>query len=158
MPDKAPNLNIFRDRARQYFSQGRYEESLVILSDLLAAAPDYGPAYADRGTALGVLKQYEPALSDLRHAVKLGIAEPEVYNAMGTVQLHMGALMSALATYSKAVELDATYPLTYFNRSAAFEKMGDTASARADLQTCLSFESDEQFTAAVKQRLARLGQ
>lgn len=156
MADKTPNLNIFRDRARQYFSQGRYEESLVILNDLIAAAPEYGPAYADRGTALGVLKQYESALSDLRRAVELGVAEPAVYNAMGTVQLHMGASMSALATYGKAVELDATYPLTYFNRAAAFEKMGDKASARADLQTCLSFESDEQFTAAVKQRLAHL--
>lgn len=81
MSDTMPNLDVFRNRARRYFSQGRYEDALVILDDLVMAAPDHGPAYADRGTALGLLKQYALALKDLRKAVELGAADAALYNA-----------------------------------------------------------------------------
>ena len=158
MPDQqTPNLFVFCKRARSHISQGRYDDALEVYDDLVAAAPAYATAWADRGTLLGLMNRREEALTSLRKAIALGFADPAAYNAMGTILGQMGLSQSALEAYAKAIEIDPAYPFTYFNRSGIFEKLKDNAAARADLEACLRFDADEGFHDAVRGRIAALG-
>ena len=157
MPEMTPNLFVFCKRARGHVAQGRYDDALEVYDDLVAAAPDYATAWADRGTLLGLMKRPQDALDSLRKAVALGFADPSAYNAMGTILSQLGMAQSALEAYAKAIEIDPAYPFTYFNRSGVFEKLKDTAAARADLEACLRFDADEGFHDAVRGRIAALG-
>ena len=158
MPEQhVPDLFVFCKRARGRIAEGRYDDALELYDDVVAADPGYATAWADRGTLLGLMNRSQEALDSLRKAVALGFADPSAWNAMGTILAKMGLSQAALEAYGKAVDLDPSYPFTYFNRSGVFEKLKDTAAARADLEACLRFDADEGFHYAVRGRIAALG-
>ena len=61
-----------------------------------------------RAEALEQLKQYSPAIDDLRRALALNPKNAIAWNNLGTIQEHLSHTADALAAYRKAAALSPT--------------------------------------------------
>lgn len=156
MSEKQFDLSPFCMRARTFLTQGRTEDALGLYGDVLQVDPDNALAHADRGTAYAMMKRFDLALRDLERAFALGYVEASAYCTVATIYFELKQYPKALEYFAKAVELDASYPFIYYNRSNVLHEMGDNAAAIADLETCLTLDPDENTKQLVMRRLAFL--
>lgn len=140
-------------RARLLFSKGLTEDALALYGDVLQIDPANAMAYADRGTAYAMLQRYDLALPDLRHALDLGYADAATYCTVARICFALNQAGKALDYYTRALQIDASYALAWFNRSSVLQAMGDSAAAQADLQHCLTLDINETLRAQVEDRL-----
>ena len=150
------DLSVFCMSARGLISQGKIEDAIGIYSDVIQIDPENSLAYADRGTAYAMMKNFDLAIIDLKRAFSLGYADVSAYSTMATIYSEKKQLQNALEYFAKAIELNKNYPLTYYNRSNVFYEIGDHESAISDLNKCLEFKSDENFRELVIRRLNML--
>ncbi len=150
------DLSPFCLRARGFVSQGRVEDALGLLGDVIKVDPECAEAYADRGAAYAMLKKFDLALGDFGRAFALGYHQAMAYGTVAAIHFELKQYRSALEYFSKAIELDPAYGLGYYKRSHARHKLGDTGGAVADLRKCLELTLEDDFKREVKRRLAAL--
>ncbi|AXW63845.1 hypothetical protein CJO94_18685 (plasmid) [Ralstonia solanacearum] len=153
MSEKIFDLSPFCMRARSFLAQGRTDDALALYGDVLQVDPDNALAYADRGTAYAMLKEFDLALSDLERALALGYVDVSTYCTIGTVYFEMKQLKKALDYLSKAIGLDVSYPFSYYNRSNVLHELGDDMAAIADLEKCLELNPEEGMRQLILRRL-----
>ncbi len=156
MNENTTDLARFCMRARALITKGQMDDALDLYGDVLHVDPDNALAYADRGTAYAMQKKFDLALNDLQRAFKLGYADAAAYSTVATVCLELKHFQKGLACFSKAIELNPDYPLTYYNRAYVWHELGDDSAAITDLEKCLALAPDEDFKALVVRRLTAL--
>lgn len=158
MNTKQPDLAPLCMQARGFAGQGRIDDAINLYTEVLRIDPTFALAHADRGTVFAMARQFEPALRDLTNAFELGYAEPSAFSTAATVCLETQQYDQALGFYARAVELNADYPFTYYNRSNLHFAMGNREAALADLETCLSMGGADDFRQLVMQRMTQIKQ
>ena len=153
MSENKLDLSAFCMRARGFLSQGRIDDALGLYGDVLQVDSANVMAYADRGTAYAMLKKFDLALSDLEQAFVLGYQDASAYSTVATICFELKQFPKALEYFAKAIELDSSYPLTYYNRSNVLHELGDNEAAIADLEKCLEFNPEEDFKQLIVRRL-----
>lgn len=156
MNEKTIDLAPFCMRARGFISNGKIEDALELYGDVLHVDPDNALAYADRGTAYAMLKEFGLAINDLERAFALGYVDSAAYSTAATIYFELKQFQKALAYFDKAIELDPDYPLTYYNRSNIWRELGNEREAIADLEKCLQFGPEEDFRQLIERRLTSL--
>ena len=86
-----------------------------------AAAPAFRTVYFDLADAYLQQRDYGKAVVVLRAAEGRWPNDVEVYNALGVVQLGRGAVNDAVATFEKAVSVDAINETARYNLARTFE-------------------------------------
>lgn len=158
MSTQKPDLSPFCLRARSLLGRGLAEDALGLYGDVLKIDPENAMAYADRGTALAMLKKFDQALDDLERALALGYVDATIYATLGTVYLEQRQFKTSLDYFSKAIELNPSYPLTYYNRSNALHALGQNREALTDLERCLALNPESDVKKLIDRRMDFLRQ
>jgi len=97
------------DLAMQYLLQGRIEEGIDQLRQVIAQVPDVTAPYIDLGIAYGRLGDDEAAEAALLEALELTPDHPIAHNELGIVYRRMGRFDAARASYERAIEIHPAF-------------------------------------------------
>ncbi|MCD4656122.1 MAG: hypothetical protein K8S87_01120 [Planctomycetes bacterium] len=99
----------------------KYEQSLIIVNELLFANPDYYLAYNERGKIFTNLRLYDSAFNEFNRAITI---EPMYANAYGNrgwiYYKYKNEPEKAFADYNKAIMLDTNLEYVYNNRGVLY--------------------------------------
>jgi len=153
-----PDLTrALRGRAQAFVDEKRYGEALRDLDRLLELEPDQAITHADRGLALMQARRFNEAGLAFDRAVARGVKEPRVFLNRALARLHhggLGAAPAALVDIERAIALDPTYALAYYNRAMVFEQ---SANAGIRLRDALSPELMRAVASQNLDRACQLG-
>jgi predicted Zn-dependent protease len=110
-------------------NEAQYREKMAILTRL-------APAYAaqDVASKLAANKDMPAALLEIDKAIKLAPNEARFYGVQGEILLSQKHYAEAVAAYSTALKKDNSYFEYYLGRGLARARLGETQSARVDLE------------------------
>lgn len=115
---------------------GNIDNAIGVLNRALALDPNFGKAYAERGTAYWLdytlTKQtgwVDKARVDCSKAVSLGNAGIDGHLCTGLIDAGTGQYQEAVAEYQKAVELDPTAQHAYVGLADAYAKLNRLTDA-----------------------------
>lgn len=122
--------------------KGEYQAAL----DKLAVVLTYQPEHADAHVVRGVVKvqqgRLDEAMADYDRGIVLDPRSPEAFHNRGLLHARRAAYRKAVADFTRAIELEPGEPSNYAERGAAHAALGDSASARSDLQTSARLQSE----------------
>lgn len=113
-------------------AQRRNDEALREFEKAIEEKPDYAPSQQELGVVLVEMRDYQEALKPLRRALDLGERTPVLLNYLGTAHANTGQSRSAIQSYREALSLKPDYTAARLNLAFAYQKAGDSASARRE--------------------------
>ncbi|HUU75098.1 MAG TPA: tetratricopeptide repeat protein [Methanoregulaceae archaeon] len=93
-------------KARDYYDQGLYNESLAAFNASLSMDPYSKPAWMGKGEVLMRLGYYETAEKAYQRVIKLDPAEYMAYFMSGEAWFHTGSYEDAIAMYDRALAVN----------------------------------------------------
>jgi tetratricopeptide (TPR) repeat protein len=122
--------------------QGKYARSLPDFDRAIEGQPENAQFYRGRSLARSALGRYREALEDAERLRTMAPQQGETYYARGVALAGLGRLRESVQAYDEALRLrpELTYPLRA--RAAAYERLGDTLLAAADLEAAARKERD----------------
>ncbi|WP_177176631.1 tetratricopeptide repeat protein [Faunimonas pinastri] len=99
-------VDLLADRAKQAILSGDYPLALDLLDQVVTLKPDYAEGWSKRATAHLLAEDYDEALADIHHALKL---QPRHFGALaglGFIYRGMGDQPHAMEAFGKALDLD----------------------------------------------------
>lgn len=129
-PNHAP---AFEYRGLMHLDRGEYKEAFEDANQLIKLKPDYRLAYDIRATCYFKMNQPEKALEDYRKCVQLSKTDHRSFYNIGLILYSFQKYDEAITNLNTAIELS---PLGnyYVYRALCYQKKGDIAKARADVQ------------------------
>lgn len=127
--------------ARCYFARGDFEASLRILETKWSTPTLPIEAFLLRGVSFESLAMYEQAIATYELAIDRGLASPDLYNNLGTVESNRGNFQRALEYFNQAIASAPNDPQYYLNRARAKKEVKDYSGAEKDLEKVLESES-----------------
>ncbi len=107
-----------------------------------------------RGRAYNNKKQYDRAIAEYTHAIKLNPQYIKAYNNRAWAYFKWGKAAKGLPDANKAIELDPKYAYAYGTRGHIYEALDRKDEAIADLQKALELNPSIEVN---KEALKRLG-
>ncbi len=154
---RATPLDYFA-RAMDYMTVRDYVHALADLDSVIAAIPDFAPAYLQRAAARVMLQESKRGealevtdsgvetrlnaelsltlnqiMADLDRALELDPLMAVAHYNRGTILLRMGADVDAIDALSRAIEIEPTLGAAYFNRGYARFSRGNRDGAISDI-------------------------
>ena len=108
---------------------GQAAEAVAAWEKVRAEVPEFQAVYYDLADAYTQLRDEKMALLVLRDAERRWPSQPDLFNAMGVIQLRRGAIDGAIQSFEQAVKVAPQDALGYFNLGRAHE-IRYTASLR----------------------------
>jgi tetratricopeptide (TPR) repeat protein len=161
------NLAIdYHNRGNAYYAKSESDRAVADFTKAIEIDPIFAAAYYSRATANYNNGEYDNAIADFTKAIEL---EPKyAVRNRGTTYTMMKNLIrsdptftfyagraaaywakgehdSAIADYSKVINLEPKYPDAYTNRAKVYTAKGDLNSAGSDFSTAISL-----FNTAIK--------
>ncbi|WBO22387.1 tetratricopeptide repeat-containing sulfotransferase family protein [Sphingomonas abietis] len=100
----------------------------------------------------------EEAEAVIRDALATWPTDPSLHLALGVVLRKAGGLRSAVESFQRAIELDASYAAAWFERGSTFERGGALADAADDFRRAIELEPGNAAAhASLGASLARRG-
>jgi len=111
-----------------YYAYGLTEYGLSQFGDAIAqwervraAVPEFEPVYFDLADGYMRAGDAQKALKVLRTAARRWATDPQVFNAMGVIQVRLGVLDDAARSFEQATKVAPDDGLGYFNLGKALE-------------------------------------
>lgn len=129
------------EKAEDFCEQKKYEEAILVCSDLIAEDECLYAAYSKRSYAYFAIKKYEEAFDDIEILIKLKPDSPSPYFKRGYRQLEFGKYQNAIEDLTFVIDTKEYYFLNtaYFYRLLAYYKLGRKKQA---LEDCLQLPQD----------------
>lgn len=99
-------VDLLMARADRFMKESDLDLALKILDATVDLAPDDAEAWRRRAAVHFLQKDYELALSDLRHALDIDPRHYKAINDLGVVLQTLGAKKEALEAYRKALKIN----------------------------------------------------
>lgn len=96
--------------------------------------------FVERGRALINLGEYDSAMSDLSHALKLRYTYAHVYYLRGAVYMNKGEWQRAIADFNRSIEEDPKDADVFVVRGQAFKRLGKLGPALADVSEAIRLD------------------
>lgn len=100
--------------------------------------------------------KYDEALSEFAESLKANQNSAQIYNDIGVAQLEKGDFTHSLDSFNKALQLDANFLDSLFNRALCYEKLSRTAEAKADWNEYLKRDSSSPWSEEARRHLKQL--
>lgn len=103
-------VTLLTHRALQAMNEGRLEDALRTLDDLVQIAPEFAEGWNKRATVLYLLERYQDSLADVERTLEL---EPRHFGALsgrGLIYNALGEEAKALEAYERALEVNPHIP------------------------------------------------
>ena len=126
-------------------AQGKYDDALTLLLELLNTHPKNVLAHYESGIALYHLKRLPESLWHFNQAVQLEPENPFRYSSRAYIRGHMRDLEGAVEDYQKAVNLDPEDAVAYNNLGLMEEQLGRQQNAKRHFNKADSLAEDLQM-------------
>lgn len=123
-----------RIEASFFEAQERYEDTAQALSVLVGLYPDDVDAHSDLSDAYVAIGQWDPAVAELREAVRLDPSSPPANSRLVIRLAHKNAYPEALAAYRAAKARGIESPQLHWGLGLTYQGMGDTVAADAQFR------------------------
>jgi tetratricopeptide (TPR) repeat protein len=112
-PDARPWVHYALGLAE--FAQQQYKDAAAAWERVLRDAPEFEPIYFSLADAYGLQRDEGAALKVLREAARRWPTDPEVFDAIGVIQVKRGALDAAIDSFDAATRIAPREALGWFN-------------------------------------------
>jgi tetratricopeptide (TPR) repeat protein len=134
---------------------GRFQESLALYSEILAAQPDHLEALNNFGAALGMLRRDHEALAVLERAIAISGDYHEALNNRGASFARLRMFGKALDSFERALAIQANYPDALKNRGAVLVELGRFDEALQSYERALALEPRDVSALTASAKLLR---
>jgi chemotaxis protein methyltransferase CheR len=112
-----PSIKIdsYYKKAMQSFKDGKYDEALSILNEIISQDKNYILAYLAKANILANQAQYKEAIGELKNIIEVDNLYVETYYLLGVLAYKTGDLKEAEEQFKKVVYIDPKLELAYFN-------------------------------------------
>ncbi len=124
---------------------GKYDEAIEAFTQVIAAVPDYGPAFYARGVAHASKNEMDMALDDLNMASSLVPDDPQPVLLGGIILQKVGRSDEAIDALSYAIQINPNLPDGYYWRATVYIAKGFNSDALDDLQTVVKLSPNTQM-------------
>lgn len=103
--------------------QRKFKEAILKYDELVVLAPDSALFYYNRGKVKRTLELHKEAIVDYNSAIKLFPTEVTFWVSRAVSELYSKDTIASINTLKKAIEINPSYPMSYFNLgSVLYEK------------------------------------
>jgi tetratricopeptide (TPR) repeat protein len=126
--------------AANYFSLGKFPETISACQEAIQLAPGYAEAYALMGVAELQKKDFIAAEDAFRHAVTLKPNTEQFHLLLGVALYKNDKFEESLLELNQTLVLDSQSAYAYFYRAQVLAQGGERQKAIADLETAVSLQ------------------
>jgi arylsulfatase A-like enzyme/Tfp pilus assembly protein PilF len=119
--DKVEVVNLLH-RAEMSKEEGRFQEAVPLLEQVIALEPNLPITYLQLGTALSSLKDYEKAVPVLRKAVEMRPDLTVPRYQLGSALFETGDFVAAAVQFETAVARAPNWPEAHFELATAYAR------------------------------------
>lgn len=119
------------------------DKAIAIISEGIHLNPSVAIFFKIRGNNYLANKDYENAINDLNHSIKLGIKTNEIFNSLGVAHAAIGDYQSAIASYKKAIELKPDNAISYSNLAVVYRALNEYEIAEQLIKQAISLDSNQ---------------
>lgn len=109
--------------AMRLISQGRYNDALHKLDQILKKWPGLTDAIHNRGVVLDVLGRHAAAADCFAEVIRARPDFAPAHNGMGNALNSLGRYADALGYFDTAINLDPTNPMFLYGRSCSLDSL-----------------------------------
>jgi tetratricopeptide (TPR) repeat protein len=153
---------LYLERGLAYDAKGEHLSAISDFSEAIERKSDLVQAHFGRAIACQAVGQRDQAISDMNNAMRLD------RNLVAALHMQRGNQLRAIRQYDEAIaafdrtiEINATWPLAWCGRAAAFDAKGDSERAAADYRKCIELpeksDLERQQQREARERLDKLG-
>jgi len=128
-----------------YLEEDKYEECIVWCNKGLEKKDNNDELLLTKSKALSKLKKYEEARQPLFIMLDNNPKSITAFRHLGSIFLQQKMWDSASAYYSKAIEIDPTDFISYYDRGISKSYTKDLAGATEDIQKAMQLDSTTKF-------------
>jgi len=131
--------------AQQFFLEGRYQESIKALTEIIEAGRGTEIVFLSRG--VGYLKSGEAhkSIDDFGRVITMNCNNVRAYFYRGTASMAVENFENAIRDFDKTIELKPDHGTAFFARGTAYARMGNKFEATRNIRTAITFsEADMQ--------------
>ncbi|NNG01730.1 MAG: tetratricopeptide repeat protein [Desulfobacteraceae bacterium] len=136
--DNHMNIEPIFTKAISRYTEGNYEESVRLFSDVLSGDPAHKLSLISRGSAHLKLGETDSAMTDFDTLIDLHPDYARAYHLRGLPHEQRGEDKTAVADFDRAIELDPGYGAAYASRAVVHQKLGNDALATEDMSMLTS--------------------
>lgn len=127
-------------------AQQKLEQARAALEDASAKLPDNPYAWYNLGLVYKDSSEPEKAIAAFQHVEKIAPEEPDAYYFEGFLNSQLERYDQAIAAFQKAVQLAPYHASAQFGLARAYQRKGDTESARAGMKRFQKITSEHLGT------------
>lgn len=110
----------------------KYEQALKNANKLVSLEPTLAENYDSRAGTLLLMNKIEESLADYRKAIDLAPDNFYIVTNYCSSLNHVGRHQEAIEACTKAISINEKYPMAYYIRARAYEKLGKSDLSMAD--------------------------
>lgn len=119
---------------QSYSHSQDYKDNFSFYGAAIKSNPEKNAlAYTNRGNAFMDIQDYNDALTDQQSAVNI-LETAGIYYSKGYLELQVGDMTNAEKDFSKSIELDSAFSISYINRSVIYDRQQKYPQALADIE------------------------
>src|SRR5437867_7524907 len=142
------------DRAVRWSGEGKHEKSVASLKKVVAAQPDFAPAFNQMGIDLYSLGRRSEAAQAFQRASELDSRSPHAFVNLGKLMNEAGDHLQAIEFLKTGVTVDPVSPLGFFQLGVAYYHLNSLQVAEIYLRRALELDGDRRYP--VRLELANL--
>lgn len=145
--DKHPSFyNSYLSRSQLYLEIGDTTRALQDIDKSITLDKHLPNAYAQRAyVTMQYNKQYDKALEDIEHAIKLSPQSTTFYVARAIIKYYLNDFRGTMADYGRVLELDPNNMIAYYNRGLLRTQVGDRNNAISDFSRVIKADPTNYF-------------
>lgn len=129
---KPDHTTALANRGAAFGSKNEYEKALADFNTALSINPNHMNALSNRGLLYLFTGEYEKAIENQVRYLELDPNDEDNLNILGYSYYNLNRYREAINEYNKAIRINNTKGTFYYNRSLAFNKVGDRKQALQD--------------------------
>jgi tetratricopeptide (TPR) repeat protein len=153
------NADALFGLARVYYALGQLTKAEGSIDRAVQFSTNRAPLLVMRAEILLGQKRYDEALQTVQQALALEPKSARAYYVLGSLNDSWKPDPdTAIACYSKAIEIDPTISEAYFFRALQYDVKGLTVEAKTDLRTVERLDAESKWAGLSRQYLERMNQ